>query len=439
MHIGAGIDFMARPIQRVANGKAELSLLDVGCGFGYTLDFFRHVLGKKIAGVEPSTYGRMGRDMLDLPIEICYLSQSQVLKGSLFDIVFSSEVIEHVPEPGVFVEELSEYLNPYGVLILTTPNASYVAPSNAPAMVAAALSPGLHKVLFSNQALSALLQSRGFSHVQIEEQEERLVAFASRNKITLGSVGKFTHEQYVSYLLSRAGEPTIHSDIEIGFRYRAFKELVNLGRVAEAHTQGVALANVIKKTFGLDPFDETAIENSVLSVVSFEEYASKAPYCLGPFLFYEAMRRRVAGEDVAGAARTFAFATKVLAHAIEVAPIYAQEAASLLWRSIMEQGCALVAAGDHARARQVFANILDPTHHKMTALQISLLSKDIVERTRIEDSLAAASMEGRSQLREIVKGSIAQPATSMRLLLRRYLPNKAWNMLRYVYQRWRGW
>ncbi|MFN8995192.1 MAG: hypothetical protein ACK5X3_16225, partial [Pseudomonadota bacterium] len=61
MQLGAGIDSMVRPIQRVANGKPEASLLDVGCGFGYTLDFFRHVLGKKIAGVEPSTYGRMGR------------------------------------------------------------------------------------------------------------------------------------------------------------------------------------------------------------------------------------------------------------------------------------------------------------------------------------------------------------------------------------------
>jgi SAM-dependent methyltransferase len=439
MQLGAGIDSMVRPIQRVANGKPEASLLDVGCGFGYTLDFFRHVLGKKIAGVEPSTYGRMGRDMLGLPIEICYLAQSDALKGSTFNIVFSSEVIEHVPEPGVFIEELKEFLKPDGVLILTTPNASYVAPSNAPAMVAAALWPGLHKVLFSREALSTLLQNKGFAHVEIEEQEERLVAFASRTKIALGSVGRYTHEQYVSYLLRRADEPTIHADIEIGFRYRAFKELVNLGKVAEARAQGEALAAIIKKTFGLDPSDEKAVGNCVLSILSFEEYASKAPYCLGPFLFYDAMRRRVAGEDAAGAARAFAFAKKVLAHAIEVAPIYAQEAASLLWRSIMEEGCALAAAGDYASARRVFAGILNPTQDTTTALKISLLSQDIVDRTVIEDGLAVASMEGRSHLKEIIKQSKDQPVASIRLMLRRYLPSRAWNTLRYFYQRWRGW
>lgn len=42
--------------------------------------------------------------------------------GPLFDTVFAGELIEHLPNPGKFLECVKEYLKPEGYLIITTPN-----------------------------------------------------------------------------------------------------------------------------------------------------------------------------------------------------------------------------------------------------------------------------------------------------------------------------
>lgn len=391
IHIGAGIDFMARPIQRVATQRSKASLLDVGCGFGYTLDFFRALIGGDIAGVEPSTYGVMGRDMLGLPIEISYLSEVESLAGKRFDIVFSSEVIEHVPQPGVFIDELEGHLAEKGVLILTTPNAAYVSPRNTLSSVAATLSPGLHRVLFSSIALESLLRSKGFTYVKIEELDERLLVFASRENVLVKPVDRLLHQQYLFYLLQRAAEPTAHVDVEVGFRYRAFKELVNLGRVTEARMQAEALASVMRIHFGLDPLDQGLIVKRVLSATSFEDYANMAPYCLGPFLFYFAMMRRVAGEDPRSAAQALSFAEEVLVHMIRIAPFEAQEASSLLWPSVMEQACALTACNEHRSARHLFAKILN-SKEVGEPWSSAFLSKELFLRAQIEDRKSEAAI-----------------------------------------------
>ncbi len=438
MHVGAGIDFMVRPIQRVRKSIEASSLLDVGCGFGYTLDFARISLGLDIAGVEPSTYGRMGRDMLLVPIETCYLADAERLRERKFDIVFSSEVIEHVPDPKKFVADLAKHVSHHGVLILTTPNAAYISRDNTLSMVASALSPGLHKVLFSKIALETILRDAGFSHVIIEEQEERLIAFAGRMEFQLSDADRRSHTEYVSYLMRRASEPTPHTDLEIGFRYRAFKELVNMGRVAEAKIQAEALVAAIKQSFGFEPFLESEFEKSVIQCETFEQYATKAPYCLAPFLFYHAMMRRVAGEDPAECAKAFRHATKALAHVVQLAPIYAQEASSLLWRAVFEEGCALMAAKNFAGARSAFAQVLNFRNANNLALKVSGMPEDIIARAKFEESLAQASLEGRGQFAAFARGAKERPESVIRHILRRYAPHRVWNMLRYLRQRWRG-
>lgn len=40
-----------------------------------------------------------------------------------FDVIFAGELIEHLPNPGLFIENCRKWLKDDGVLILTTPNA----------------------------------------------------------------------------------------------------------------------------------------------------------------------------------------------------------------------------------------------------------------------------------------------------------------------------
>ena len=387
LHVGAGIDFMVRPLERVRREGAAPSLLDVGCGFGFTLDYWRRMTGGEVAGVEPSGYGRMGREMLGLPIQLAYLSEANALRGRRFDLVFSSEVIEHVPDPAAFLQELRGHLAPGGTLILTTPRAEFVRPENTGSVLLSVLSPGLHKLLFSARALEAALRDAGFAAVRVEEQSERLIAFAADVALTLLPPNEDLSERYLEYLLWRAEVADQPADLKLGFRFRAAKELVNRGRAQEAAPQAEAFEALVRQQYGYDPLDSASVRSRVLPAASLAEYGQVAPFCLGPFLYYRAMLERRGG-DALRAADLFGLAFEVLGHAVEITPIFAQEAASLVWLARMEQGCALLVGERRDEAIAVFDSIPATAEAAEGALRFGVLTPQAGARTAFERAVA---------------------------------------------------
>jgi 2-polyprenyl-3-methyl-5-hydroxy-6-metoxy-1,4-benzoquinol methylase len=96
------------------------TLIDVGCGKGWFLIEARK-RGWKVYGTEFS----------DEAIRICTAAGIEMTKGDLradafeglqFDVVFSSEVIEHVNNPRTQFQQMFAILRPGGLLYLTTPN-----------------------------------------------------------------------------------------------------------------------------------------------------------------------------------------------------------------------------------------------------------------------------------------------------------------------------
>lgn len=61
------------------------------------------------------------------------LSEDNILKGNMetysfdkkFDVVIAGDVIEHVENQGLFLNNIRNHLKPEGILILTTPNAKW--------------------------------------------------------------------------------------------------------------------------------------------------------------------------------------------------------------------------------------------------------------------------------------------------------------------------
>ena len=210
------------------------SLLDVGCGFGFTTDAWKIVINDRAAGCDPAPYAAAGRELLGEHIHHALLDDIDELRGETFDVVYSSEVIEHVPDPVAFVGLLKSRLNANGTLVVTTPAADYIVAESDPATTEAALAPGFHGFLFSRDALERLLRSSGLNHVIVERHGERLIAWASSAEIRR-STPEACIETYLQYLsvkvVALKGDTSLQQkSLRAGVAYRLFKERLLRGQ-----------------------------------------------------------------------------------------------------------------------------------------------------------------------------------------------------------------
>ncbi len=105
--------------------KQGLKLLDVGCGEGY---FFDHI--------KDLNYEYSGMDISNEQVKKAKNKGLNVIKydasvqwpqlDKTYDVVFASEIIEHVFDTDFFLHECSRVLKGHGILLLTTPNIAYL-------------------------------------------------------------------------------------------------------------------------------------------------------------------------------------------------------------------------------------------------------------------------------------------------------------------------
>lgn len=102
------------------NFAAGDRLLEIGCGRGEFL------AGFKKAGLDVN-----GTDMCSsakdfspgLPISICTLGEEPLpFADNYFDIVFSKSLLEHLPDPHVFMKEALRVMKPGALLVTMTPD-----------------------------------------------------------------------------------------------------------------------------------------------------------------------------------------------------------------------------------------------------------------------------------------------------------------------------
>lgn len=102
---------------------AGMTVLDVGCGLG----FFSNRLSDRGARV---TACDIGPQMVEITGRRCgceavvgdALHLSDIFGDARFDVVVSSECIEHTPDPSGAVKQMIAVLKPGGILSLSTPN-----------------------------------------------------------------------------------------------------------------------------------------------------------------------------------------------------------------------------------------------------------------------------------------------------------------------------
>jgi len=297
---GAGLSLITRPLAQLQRPPGS-RYLEVGCGFGFGLDFAVRAKGFVGTGLDPGLVAGLGRELLGLDIERRLLGEDEPALAQRFDVVMAAETIEHVPSPAGFVRTLRRVLRPDGVLVLTTPDGDALQRETAPGGLVGLLSPGLHLVFQTAASLRALLLEAGFRAVTLRRDGYSLVAFAADAEEVLQDDAGALRAAYRHYLERRAGEVPADGDLGLGLAGRALWEAVNDGDMDTAARFAAGLREACRVRFGLDIDSLEALPAEALCC-SLERLAELMPLGLGALLYADCLRRLLGGAPRAGMA-----------------------------------------------------------------------------------------------------------------------------------------
>ena len=100
------------------------SFLDIGCGDGSLTVFLKQLIrAKEVKAIEIAEEGANKAEEKGIECYVLDLeSQPLPFQNETFDFVFCGEVIEHLFDPDLLLEEIYRVLKPHGKCIITTPN-----------------------------------------------------------------------------------------------------------------------------------------------------------------------------------------------------------------------------------------------------------------------------------------------------------------------------
>ena len=145
------------------------SICDLGCGNGHITGRLA-TLGYKVIGVDASASGIQIARRTYPDVEFVEALIDRELKLGHFDLVISSDVIEHMYRPSDLLEASAALLKPGGQILLGTPYHGYLknlvlAATGKMDAHFSALHDGGHIKFFSVDTLSRLLQNHGFQNL----------------------------------------------------------------------------------------------------------------------------------------------------------------------------------------------------------------------------------------------------------------------------------
>ncbi len=375
---GAGLSLITRPLAQLAAPPAS-TYVEVGCGFGFGLDYARHAKGWNGQGIDPAGISALGRDMLGVPIQRRYLADAEPALSGTCDVVMASETIEHVPSPIGFVRVLRSMLRPGGVLVLTTPDGADLTPDTAPGVLIGLLSPGLHLIFQTRESLRRILLQAGFAHATINKDGHSLVAFASDRPVELALDEAALKAEYRNYLERRAADFPPEHDLYLAFAGRALQEAVNDAAFDQAHRvhSGVQRACVARFKLPLEALAERVAE---CGGVPLEDLARRMPLSLGGLLYADAMMRLAAGTPRAGLGEAFlraAAAAELLRDALAELALADGMSEEVAWAARAEAVLCAAASGE-TDTPQRFADLPPAPDATFGALRRDVIGERVV-------------------------------------------------------------
>lgn len=119
------IDLKFKIIEKVLAINKNTSILDVGCGEGFALNYFYNK-GCKIKGIDFSSFGLEQFNPHLFPyyeeIDFYDFAEREIAKGTKYDIIWLKHVLEHVLDPEKVIVYFSKLLNLGGIVCIEVPN-----------------------------------------------------------------------------------------------------------------------------------------------------------------------------------------------------------------------------------------------------------------------------------------------------------------------------
>jgi 2-polyprenyl-3-methyl-5-hydroxy-6-metoxy-1,4-benzoquinol methylase len=302
---GAGIDVMLEVLS-LLDQRPVKRYLEVGCSFGFAMEYARRALGWEVLGFDPGFVAAAGKRMLGLPIESRALEKGTVPQGA-FDVVFCSEVIEHIPEPDGFIEILRYALSDDGVLLMTTPDGDAVTPYQPSELLMPVLSPGQHVILYNVTAIEALLRRHGFAHVRTRKNATQLQIVAAMTP--LGEpAAYFTRARYREFLQDEFDAHRDDRYLTACIGYRLLYERVGFGAYADARATYQRLRDAYLADFGYDIEATNAVPIPAPAGLSLSAFGERLPFNLCGVWYCRGVIEFLDNGDPAAAADYFAAA-----------------------------------------------------------------------------------------------------------------------------------
>lgn len=286
LEIVGGLDWKISLLERLPFQQFN-SILEVGCNAGVMLDYCRTAWSAQtVVGLEPSAYGVIGSRLLDVPILTKFLSQADELKEKTFDFIYATEVLEHVEQPLVFLQELKQHLNPNGIMLLTTPRAGALSPSTSVGELYAALSPGAHYFLLSPEQLQVLAKQAGFDWVYIEPfGMTQMVVLAQQPVELIGYVP--VAQQVLHYYQQKCQQPMQDARVQLGLQLNYYRFASELGLVPEISvTRDIECA--LSNLFDLDLPNADSWLSKLMQTNNLVAIGKLMPYSLPYFCYWQA-------------------------------------------------------------------------------------------------------------------------------------------------------
>lgn len=142
-------------------------VLEIGCAHGERLDYLKH-LGWDVHGVEFSDLAATKARARGIACETAFIEDCDFPEAS-YDAIIMSMVLEHLGNPAAALAQVSSWLRPGGVLLLSVPDFNGVE-SKIFGQYAYTLQVPTHLTHFDRRTIMAMLERAGFETIRIYSQ-----------------------------------------------------------------------------------------------------------------------------------------------------------------------------------------------------------------------------------------------------------------------------